>query len=311
MFPYLSSNPVRAARFSTRPASFRASWGVADHRVRGHVRASGFAGAIQTGAWTVVGLFPGGPRARVRLLNAAAVAAAGPQGCGGGGDEMGLSYYDALLPVREPGAGLLGMIASLRAPKRVLASIRVPGGRIVIAFLSDSARLSRMFAANWAPAGTDQEPDATLYALAQPAAATVSTEAGTRRAGGRGIRRQWWSLGSAHTGWLRCACGAFVLLLAGTTCCSCTDARYLSTRGRQAGGGYHRQFRSGEDHAGGRTAATSRVFSGGAERRLGWHFADLWLFGQHRRADAAHEVKQCARPPPRLLLQRTGRLIFA
>ena len=82
---------------------------------------------------------------------------------------MGLSYYDALLPVREPGAGLLGMIASLRAPKRVLASIRVPGGRIVIAFLSDSARLSRMFAANWAPAGTDQEPDATLYALAQPA----------------------------------------------------------------------------------------------------------------------------------------------
>ena len=82
---------------------------------------------------------------------------------------MAVSYYDALLPVREPGAGLLGAVAGLRLPHRVLASIRVPGGRIVVAFLSDSARLSRMFAANWAQAGMDQEPDATLYALTRPA----------------------------------------------------------------------------------------------------------------------------------------------
>jgi hypothetical protein len=82
---------------------------------------------------------------------------------------MGLSYYDALLPVREPANGLQDVMAGLRLPHRVLASICVPAGRIVLAFVSDSAQLSRMFAANWAPAGTDQEPDATLYALAQPA----------------------------------------------------------------------------------------------------------------------------------------------
>ena len=82
---------------------------------------------------------------------------------------MSVSYYDALVPVREPGVGLLGAVAGLRLPNRVLASIRVPRGRIVVAFVSDSDRLSRMFAANWAQAGTDQEPDATLYALTQPA----------------------------------------------------------------------------------------------------------------------------------------------
>jgi len=82
---------------------------------------------------------------------------------------MAVSYYDALLPVREPGADLRGMVAGIRLPYRVLASICVPAGRIVLAFVSDSARLSRMFAANWAHAGTDQEPDATLYALARPA----------------------------------------------------------------------------------------------------------------------------------------------
>ncbi len=82
---------------------------------------------------------------------------------------MGVSYYDALLPVREPGAGLLGAVAGLRLANRVLASVCVPGGRIVVAFRSDSARLSRMFAANWAQARTDQEPDATLYALTRPA----------------------------------------------------------------------------------------------------------------------------------------------
>ena len=82
---------------------------------------------------------------------------------------MSVSYYDALLPVREPGAGLRDAVAGIRLPHRVLASIRVPAGRIVLAFVSDSARLSRMFAANWARAGTNQEPDATLYALALPA----------------------------------------------------------------------------------------------------------------------------------------------
>ena len=69
---------------------------------------------------------------------------------------MSASYYDALLPVREPGNGLRAVLAGLRPPHRVLASIRVPAGRIVVAFVSDSARLSRMFTANWAPAGTDQ-----------------------------------------------------------------------------------------------------------------------------------------------------------
>ena len=82
---------------------------------------------------------------------------------------MAISYYDALLPVREPGAGLPAVMAGIRLPYRVLASVGVPAGRIVLAFVSDSARLSRMFAANWAPARTDQQPDATLCALARPA----------------------------------------------------------------------------------------------------------------------------------------------
>jgi CobW/HypB/UreG, nucleotide-binding domain len=91
---------------------------------------------------------------------------------------MGVSYYDALLPVGEPGAGLRDVVAGVRLPYRVLASICVPAGRIVLAFVSDSARLSRMFAANWAQAGTDQEPDATLYALSRPAC-------------GYGLDRRW------------------------------------------------------------------------------------------------------------------------
>ena len=82
---------------------------------------------------------------------------------------MGVSYYDAMLPVREPGAGLRGVVTGIRFPYRMLASIRVPAGRIVLAFVSDSARLSGMFAANWAPAEADAEPDATLYALSRPA----------------------------------------------------------------------------------------------------------------------------------------------
>ena len=82
---------------------------------------------------------------------------------------MSTSYYDALTPVREPGDGLPAVLAGLRLPHRVLASIRVPAGRIVVAFVSDSARLSHMFAVNWAQAERGQEPDATLYALTQSA----------------------------------------------------------------------------------------------------------------------------------------------
>ena len=82
---------------------------------------------------------------------------------------MSVSYYDALLPVREPGADLRGVLAGLRLPYRALASVGVPGGRIVVGFVSDSALLSGMFAANWAQAGAGQEPDAVLYALTRPA----------------------------------------------------------------------------------------------------------------------------------------------
>jgi hypothetical protein len=82
---------------------------------------------------------------------------------------MSVSYYDALLPVREPGVDLRGVLAGVRLPHRVLASVGVPGGRVVLGFMSDSALLSGMFAANWARAGAGQEPDAVLYALARPA----------------------------------------------------------------------------------------------------------------------------------------------
>jgi hypothetical protein len=61
--------------------------------------------------------------------------------------KVGVSYYDTLLPVREPGVGLRDAMAGLWLPYRVLASISVPAGRVVVAFVSDSARLSRMFAA--------------------------------------------------------------------------------------------------------------------------------------------------------------------
>jgi hypothetical protein len=92
--------------------------------------------------------------------------------------KMSAGYYDALLPAREPRDGLPGVLAGLRLPYRVLASISTPAGRIVLAFISDSARLSGMFAANWAPARSGQQPGATLYAL-------------TRPAGGYGLDDQW------------------------------------------------------------------------------------------------------------------------
>ena len=103
------------------------------------------------------------------------------EGC----DEMGVSYYDALLPAHEPGADLQGLVAGIGLPYRVLVSIGVPGGMIVLAFVSDSARLSRMFAANWAAAGTGQQPDATLYALARSACGYGLD--------GRWDQARWWS----------------------------------------------------------------------------------------------------------------------
>ena len=99
--------------------------------------------------------------------------------------KMGISYYDALLPVREPGNGLPGVVGGIRLPYRVVASIGVPAGRIVLAFVSDSARLSGMFAANWAAAAPGQQPDATLYALARPAYGY--------RLDGRWDQARWWS----------------------------------------------------------------------------------------------------------------------
>jgi ABC-type multidrug transport system fused ATPase/permease subunit len=82
---------------------------------------------------------------------------------------MDVSCYDTLLPVHEPRPDLPSAMARLRLPYRVLASIGVPAGRVVVAFVSDSTRLSHMFAANWTQARTGQKPDATLYALARSA----------------------------------------------------------------------------------------------------------------------------------------------
>jgi len=98
---------------------------------------------------------------------------------------MGVRYYDELLPIREAGTGLPGVVTGIRLPYRVLASVSVPAGRIVLAFVSDSARLSRMFAANWAQAGPGRQPDAVLYALARPA--------GGYGLDGRWDGARWWS----------------------------------------------------------------------------------------------------------------------
>lgn len=98
--------------------------------------------------------------------------------------EMGISYYDTLPPAREPGAELREVVGRLWLPYRVLASVLVPAGRMVVAFVTDSALLSRMFAANWAPAGITEEPIATLYALTGPAA--------RYRLPGRWDGARWW-----------------------------------------------------------------------------------------------------------------------
>jgi hypothetical protein len=98
---------------------------------------------------------------------------------------MGVGYYDALLPVREPGADLPGVLAGIGLPHRVLGSVYVPGGRIVLGLVSDSALLSGMFTANWARAAARQVPDALLYALAGPARSYGLDE--------RWDRARWWS----------------------------------------------------------------------------------------------------------------------
>jgi hypothetical protein len=86
-----------------------------------------------------------------------------------GASGMTVNYCGAPLPVRELVGDRLRAVAGLPLPYRAHASVCVPAGRIVVAFVSDSARLSNLFAGHWAQAGADQEPDATLYALAQPA----------------------------------------------------------------------------------------------------------------------------------------------
>jgi hypothetical protein len=84
---------------------------------------------------------------------------------------MSASYYDALLPVRELRGDQAGVVVGLHLPHRVAGAVLVPGGRIVVEFISDNAGLVAMFADNWAEVRKGQEPDATLYALAWPARA--------------------------------------------------------------------------------------------------------------------------------------------
>ena len=98
---------------------------------------------------------------------------------------MSVRYYDALLPVHDPGPGLGRALAGLGLPYRALASVGVPAGQIVVALVSDSAQLSGMFAANWAPAAPGREPAATLYALTRPAS--------WYGLDGHWDRARWWS----------------------------------------------------------------------------------------------------------------------
>jgi hypothetical protein len=129
-------------------------------------------------------------------------------------DQLGVSYYDTLLPIREPGPGLRDAMAGLRLPYRALASIVVPAGRVVVAFVSDSAQLSRLFAANWAQAGTGQD-GLRLRLLS----------AGQNLCAGHLFRRER---------------GRHIVL---------ARMRIVSRRGdRSAGSCHHREFRGREDH---------------------------------------------------------------
>jgi hypothetical protein len=114
---------------------------------------------------------------------------------------MDTSYYDVLLPVRAPEAGLRAVVAGIALPPPVLASVRAPAGRIVLGLVSDSTRLSGMFAANWAPAGTGRQPDATLYALSRPACAYGLDD--------RWDAARWWS--RDHKMMLVFGCGSYRL----------------------------------------------------------------------------------------------------
>lgn len=81
---------------------------------------------------------------------------------------MSVHHREVPLPVREPRGGGAGVVADLRLPYRAVASVRVPAGRIVVAFVSDSIQLTNLFVGHWAQARAEV-PDATLYALAHPA----------------------------------------------------------------------------------------------------------------------------------------------
>jgi hypothetical protein len=63
------------------------------------------------------------------------------------------------LPVRELPDERLDLLAQLYLPYRHLASISTPTGSIVVAFLTESVQLSRLFAGNWLHAETDRPPD--------------------------------------------------------------------------------------------------------------------------------------------------------
>ena len=80
---------------------------------------------------------------------------------------MGVSYYDALLPP-EPGAGLQDLVAGIGLPYRVLVSIGVPGGMIVLALVSTCPAQPHV-RCELGCGRTGQQPDATLYALGRPA----------------------------------------------------------------------------------------------------------------------------------------------
>jgi len=87
--------------------------------------------------------------------------------------------------VRELSDTQLELLAGLRFPYRQLASIATPTGSMIVAFLTDSVVLSRLFAGNWAQAESDRRPDATLKVLARPAP--------SYGLGGTWAEARWWS----------------------------------------------------------------------------------------------------------------------